>query len=69
MPPTRYRVVRDASWSWSVVDVTTGEVVAYSNVVLGGLSERLAEDMAKLLNLEHQAADVDIPLAPRSRRK
>lgn len=61
MTPIRYCVVRDAGWSWSVIDVTTGQVVAYCNVVLSGLSQSLAEDMAKLLNLEHRAADVDIP--------
>lgn len=64
----RYCVVRDASWSWSVIDVTTGQVAIYYNVALSGLSQRLAEDMAKLLNLEHHATDAGIPLAPRSRR-
>lgn len=67
MIPTRYYAVRDAAWSWSVIDATTGRVVAYSDVILGGLSEGIAEDMAKLLNLEYAAGDTDVPLPPGSR--
>ena len=67
MIPARYCAVRDAAWSWSVIDANTGRVVAYSNVILGGLSERIARDMATLLNLEHSAADAESSSFPRSR--
>ncbi|MBB3424480.1 hypothetical protein FHT85_001454 [Rhizobium sp. BK312] len=60
MGPARYCAVRDTAWSWSVLDASTGRVAAYNNVILAGLSERLAEDMAKLLNVEYSAADTKI---------
>ncbi|NLS18569.1 hypothetical protein HGP16_18585 [Rhizobium sp. P40RR-XXII] len=66
MIPARYRTVRDAAWSWSVVDANTGRVMAYSNVILGGLNERIAEDMAKLLNLEYSGSDAETASSPRS---
>lgn len=62
MIPARYCAVRDAAWSWSVIDSTTGKVVAYSAVLLSGLSELIAKDMAKLLNLESANCTADIPL-------
>ncbi|ASW04719.1 MULTISPECIES: hypothetical protein [unclassified Rhizobium] len=67
MIPARFCAVRDAAWSWSVIDITTGKVVVYSAVRLGGLSELIAKDMAKLLNLESSDDNVVIPLSPESR--
>lgn len=67
MIPARFCAVRDAAWSWFVIDITTGKVVVYSAVRLGGLSELIAKDMAKLLNLESSDDNVVIPLSPESR--
>jgi hypothetical protein len=67
MISARFCAVRDAAWSWSVIDITTGKVVVYSAVRLGGLSELIAKDMAKLLNLESSDDNVVIPLSPESR--
>ncbi|TWB45028.1 hypothetical protein FBZ98_11630 [Rhizobium sp. ERR 922] len=74
MTPARYCARREVAWSWSVIDVNTGQVVAYSDVVLAGLGEGVAEDMARLLNLEYADDDLeitdddaDIPVPPRPR--
>ncbi len=68
MTPARYCAMRDVAWTWSVIDVNTGQVVAYSNVVLAGLSEGVAEDMAQLLNLEYTDNDADTLASPRPRK-
>lgn len=67
MGAANYCAVRDTAWSWSVLDANTGRVAVYNNVILAGLSERLAEDMAKLLNAEYSAADREILLSRSSR--
>ncbi len=68
MTPARYCAMRDVAWTWSAIDVNTGQVVAYSNVVLAGLSEGVAEDMAQLLNLEYTDNDADTLASPRPRK-
>jgi hypothetical protein len=48
----RYRAHRDPNGTWSVIDTETGEVAALSGVLLIGLGEELANDMAELLRME-----------------
>ncbi len=52
MVDSKYRAVKDGK-SWSVIDARTRDVVTYSGVVLAGLSESVAKDLAELLNLKH----------------
>ena len=48
----RYCAHRDNNGTWSVIDTETGQAAALSGVLLIGLGEELANDMAELLRLE-----------------
>jgi hypothetical protein len=48
----RYRAHKDNNGTWSVIDTETGEAATLRGVLLIGLGEELANDMAELLRLE-----------------
>jgi hypothetical protein len=53
MAQAKFRVKQVGRNAWSVVDAATEQVVHYNGVLLVGVSEQLATDMAELLNFEH----------------
>ncbi|NTJ66357.1 hypothetical protein G6M50_26460 [Agrobacterium rhizogenes] len=59
----KFKAVPDGPHSWSVVYARNDEVVRHQGVALSGLSKALAEDLAKLLNLEKPEDKCDNPAA------
>lgn len=59
MDRPRFFAKRDKGATWSVVDRSDGRVAEMRGVLLVGLGEELAVDMAKLLVLEHHQGNPD----------
>jgi hypothetical protein len=52
MATPRYSVAKHISGTWSVTDAVTGEVAEVHGVLLIGLGNGLANDMAEMMNDE-----------------
>jgi hypothetical protein len=57
--PPRYSAKEDVNGSWSVIDADTEDVAEMLGVLLIGLGEELAHEMAELLNLEESRKNPD----------
>jgi hypothetical protein len=55
MVQAKFQAKQDGSSAWSVVNAVTDQVVNYYDVLLVGLRQQLATDLAELLNLEHHS--------------
>jgi hypothetical protein len=59
MTPARYSAKEDVNGTWSVFDAVTEDVAEMVGVLLVGLGEELAHQMADLLNLEENKKKPD----------